>query len=223
VEDSPTIQRLLNASRALELGSHSSVKSTSIPTSKSRGESTDLDINAIPSGLAFRYSSVFWIGCGEDSSKPIPTQMLQHRLTSAANSAFVPSCFLLEKATQLQSIVGPAFLSLSRELVTAHQSIVTASFLADSTKGDVAFQTSKWLYRQIQDDQSRLKPGTLLLLAWHRYDPEDYTMREIFKRFGGLKSRDVRIFPSTHELDHAQEKLGDIRALDQIADCALSR
>jgi hypothetical protein len=41
-------------------------------------------------------------------------------------------------------------------------------------------------------------------------------MREIFKRFGGLESRDVRIFPSTHELDHAQEKLGDIRALDQI-------
>jgi hypothetical protein len=48
-------------------------------------------------------------------------------------------------------------------------------------------------------------------------------MRDIFKRFGGLKSRDVRIFPSTHELDHAQEKLGDIRALDQIANCAPNR
>jgi hypothetical protein len=45
-------------------------------------------------------------------------------------------------------------------------------------------------------------------------------MRDIFQRFGGLKSRDVRIFPSTHELDHAQGKLGDIRALDQIANCA---
>jgi len=45
-------------------------------------------------------------------------------------------------------------------------------------------------------------------------------MRDIFKRFGGLKSRDVRVFPSAHELDHAQEKLGDIRAMDQIADCA---
>jgi hypothetical protein len=146
--------------------------------------------------------------------------MLQHRLTLAANSAFVPSCFLPEKATQLQSIVGLTFLSSNRELVTAHQSIVTASFLADSIKGDVAFQTNKWLHRQIQDDQSRLKPGTLLLLAWHRHGLEDCTMRDIFKRFGGLKSRDMRIFPSIHELDHAQEKLGDIRALDQIADCA---
>jgi hypothetical protein len=181
---------------------------------------TNLDINAIPSSLAFRYSSVFWIGCGGDSARPIPTQMLQHRLTSAANSAFVPSCFLPEKATQLQSIVGSSFLSSNRELVTAHQSIVTASFLADSAKGDVAFQTSKWLHRQIQNDQLRLKRRTLLLLAWHRHDPEDCTMRDIFKRFRGLKSRDVRIFPSTHELDHAQEKLGDIRALDQIADCA---
>ena len=210
----------MTASRALGLGSHSSVKSTFIPTSKSRSESTDLDSNVIGFGLAFRYSSVFWIGCGGDSARPIPTQMLQHRLTSAANSAFVPSCFLPEKATQLQSIVGPTFLSSNRELVTAHQSIVTASFLADITKGDVAFQTSKWLHRQIQDDQSRLKPRTLLLLAWHQHDPEDCTMRDIFKRFGGLKSRDVRIFPSTHELNHAQGKLGDIRALDQIANCA---
>jgi hypothetical protein len=91
--------------------------------------------------------------------------MLQHRLTSAANSTFVPSCFLPEKATQLQSIIGPTFLSSNRKLVTVHQSIVTASFLADSIKGDVVFQTSKWLHRQIQDDQSQLKPGTLLLLT----------------------------------------------------------
>ena len=93
VEDSPTIQRLMTASRALGLGSHSSVKSTFIPTSKSRSELTDLDSNVIAFGLAFRYSSVFWIGCGGDSARPIPTQMLQHRLTSGANSAFVPSCF----------------------------------------------------------------------------------------------------------------------------------
>jgi hypothetical protein len=167
------MQRLMTASRALGLGSHSSVKSTSIPTSKSRSESTDLDCNAIPFGLAFRYDSVFWIGCGGDSARPIPTQMLQHRLTSAANSAFVPSCFSPEKATQLQSIVGPTFLSSNRELVTAHQSIVTASFLADITKGDVAFQTSKWLHRQIQDDQSRLKPTNVCQL--YSFDPKPHT------------------------------------------------
>jgi hypothetical protein len=95
---------------------------------------------------------------------------------------------LPEKATQLQSIVGPTFLSSNRELVTAHQPIVTPSFLADITRSDVAFQTSEWLHRQIQDDQSQLKPGTLLLLAWRRHDPEDCTMRDIFQRFGGLKS-----------------------------------
>jgi hypothetical protein len=167
------MQRLMTASRALGLGSHSSVKSTSIPTSKSRSESTDLDCNVIPFGLALRYSSVFWIGCGGDSARPIPTQMLQHRLTSAANSAFVPSCFSPEKATQLQSIVGPTFLSSNRELVTAHQSIVTASFLADITKGDVAFQTSKWLHRQIQDDQSRLKPTNVCQL--YSFDPKPHT------------------------------------------------
>jgi hypothetical protein len=125
VEDSPTIQRLLTVSRALGLGSQSSVKSTSIPTKKSQGESTDLDFNATPSGLAFRYSSVFWIGCGGDSVRPIPTQMLQHRLTSAADSAFVPSCFLPEKATQLQSLVGPTFLSSNRELVTAQSLLIS--------------------------------------------------------------------------------------------------
>jgi len=124
------------------------------------------------------------------------------------------------KAASPRRSMSRLVASSNHELVTAHQSIVTASFLADSTKGDLAFQTSKWLHRQIQDDQSRLKPGTLLLLAWHRHDPEDCTMRDIFKRFGGLKSRDVRIFLSTYELDHAQEKLGDIRALDQIADYA---
>jgi hypothetical protein len=146
--------------------------------------------------------------------------MLQHRLTSAANSAFVPSCFSSKKATQLQSIVGPTFLSSNHELVTAYQSIITASSLADDIKSGVAFKTSKWLHRQIQDSQSRLKLGTFLLLAWRRHDPEDCTIRDIFKRFGGLNSRDVGIFPSTQERDYAQEKLGDIRALDQIADCA---
>jgi hypothetical protein len=208
------------ASRALERGSHPSVEPISVPTSKICGESPDFDINAVPPGLAFRYGSVFWIGCGEDSAKPIPTQMLQHRLTSAAYSAFVPSCFLPEKAMQLQPIVGPAFLSSNRDLVTAHQSIVTVSFLADSTNANVMFQTSKWLHRQIQDDHSQLEPGTIFLLAWRRHDPESCTMQDIFKAFEGLKSRGVRIFPSIHELDHAQEKLGDIRALDQIADYA---
>jgi hypothetical protein len=112
-------------------------------------ESTDFDINAVTPGLAFRYSSVFWIGCGDDSAKPTPTQMLQHRLTSAANSAFLPSCFLPGKATQLQRIAGPTFLSSNSEHATVHQSIVTASFLADITESNVEFQTSKWLQRQI--------------------------------------------------------------------------
>jgi hypothetical protein len=222
VNDSPTIQRLLTASRTLGPKSYPFVKSTSISTSMSCGESTDFGINAVTPGLAVRYSSVFWIGCGDDSAKPIPTQMLQHRLTSAANSAFLPSCFLPGKATQLQRIAGPTFLSSNSEHVTVHQSIVTASFLADITESNVEFQTSKWLQRQIQDNRSRLESGTLLLLAWRRHEPESCTMQDIFKRFEGSESRDIRIFPSTHELDHAQEKLGDIRALDQIADCAPS-
>jgi hypothetical protein len=220
VEDSSTIQKLLTASRALRLGSHSSVKSTSILTSKSRGKLTELDINAIPSGLAFCYSSVFWMGCGKDSAKSIPTQMIQYRLTSAAICAFLSSCFLPGKATQLQRIAGPTFLSSNDEHVTVHQSIVTASFLADIIESNVEFQTSKWLQRWIQDNRSWLESGTLLLLAWRRHDPGSCTMQDIFKRFESYESRDVRIFPSTHVLDHAQEKIGDIRALDQIVDCA---
>jgi hypothetical protein len=69
--------------------------------------------------------------------------MLQHRLTPAVISALVPRLCLPKKTTRLQSIMGPTLLSSNCELVTANQSIVTASFLADSTKGDVAFQTSK--------------------------------------------------------------------------------
>jgi len=59
VEDSLIIQRLLIASRALKLGSHSSIKSTTILNSKSRSESTDPDVNAILSSLGFHCSSVF--------------------------------------------------------------------------------------------------------------------------------------------------------------------
>lgn len=122
---------------------------------------------------------------------------------------------------QLQSIAGPTFLSTHRKCVTAHQSIITASFLADSTKSNIVFQTSSWLQRQLQNDQPRLDPRTLLMFAWGRYDPEDCTLQDIYARLKVYRSRDVRMFPSANELEHAQGKLGDIRALDQIADYAL--
>lgn len=106
---------------------------------------TDDEVDDLSLGSNVRYSTVFWVGCEDGMHEPLSTQTLQHRHITAANSVLLPSCFLLDEAERLLSFVGPSFLSLDREQVSAHQSIATASILADIAGCKVRFHSAKWM------------------------------------------------------------------------------
>lgn len=171
-----------------------------------------------PSSIYTSHTSISWICCRDRSAAQISTQTLRHKYSAASNSILIPSCFPLEEATRLRSIVG--FINLDHDGVAAHQSIVAASILADNTDGKVFFATAEWLQRQLQQDPSSLSPNALFMFAWRQYGPNDRLVRNICTHLNGLALRDSRNFPSLDGSTHAHEKIGDIRALDEIAECA---
>jgi hypothetical protein len=211
------------ASHALKPRPRSAADAMSTQTTKGSSITTASEGEGCQPGLTTRYSSVVWIGCEGSPAEPIPTQMLRHRHSSADNSALVPSCFLRGKAEQLQPVVGLSFLRTDHEYVDVHQSIIIASFLTDSRVVEVEFRTSTWLQQQLKGNQSRLSPKTFFLLAWHRHDPKDRTVQTICAYMAKQQSDILRMFPSPAELEYAQQKVGDIRALDRIAKCGPGR
>lgn len=217
LEDSPAVHDLLTASRALKPRANLAADAVSTPTTKGCSISTASEGKACQPDVRTCYSSVVWIGCEGNPAESIPTQMLRHRHVSAANSALVPSCFSRGKAEQLQPMVGPSFLRTDHEHVDAHQSIIIASFLADRRGVNLQVGTSIWLQRQLRNDRLLLRSNTLLLLAWHRFDLKDRTVQDICAYMTKQRQGVLRMFPSAEELEHAQQKVGDIRALDQIA------
>lgn len=219
----PAIYGYLMASYALKLGAYLYTNVISRPTTDCHSGSTDFEIIACPPSLQTRCNSVIWIGRKGTSAEPIPTQMLRPSHVSAANSTLVPSYFLHGEAEQLQTIVGLSFLHMDRGHVDAHQSIIIASFLADHRGIELEVGTGTWLQQQFRHDRPLLGSNTLLLLAWHRYDPKDRTVQETCAHMANKRPGDVRMFSSAEELEYLQQKNGDIRVLDQIAKCAPGR
>jgi hypothetical protein len=201
LDDSPVICDLLMASHALKLRTNSSADVVTTPTTKHYSIPTPSEVKAFPLSLTTRCSSVIWIGCEGSSAESIPTQ----------------------KAGQLQSVVGSSFLRTGYEHVDVHQSILIASFLTDSRGVNLEVGTSTWLLQQLQNEHLLLRSNTLLLLAWHRYDPKDRTVQNICAYMRKQRPGILRMFPSAEELEYSQQKVGDIRALDQIARCAPGR
>lgn len=191
--------------------------------SQEQSRRTGGEFNSTRSSPDARYSTLFWVGCEDKMTAPLSTQIIQRRHTTAVNTAHVPSCFLLHQAAELLGVLGPAFLSTDREHVTAHQSIVTASILEDSAKCQVRYQTASWLQRKLANGPSTLDSQTILMLAWRRYDSNCATaVQDIYARVKRYEPSVLRVFPSKGELDHAHGKIGDIWAVDQVAQRAQS-
>jgi hypothetical protein len=218
----PAILRsLLMASRTLDLNLHPSMRLGDAVPGRQRSHATDIDADVVGLRSTARYATVFWIGCEDKMVSPVSTQTLRHSDTAALNSAHVPSCFSLDRAAEILSTVGPNFISKDSEQVTAHQSIVTAAILDDNNKGQVQYRTASWLQRQLVKDPLALGQRTVFLLAWRKYSPEHSTiLLNIYDRVKDYDTSILRVFPSKTELEHAHGKLDDIRALDQIAQCA---
>jgi hypothetical protein len=222
--DYPTIVRsLLLASSTLGPKAHPSTRLGDAVPGHPRPCAIGTDLGVVGLRSTARYSTMFWIGCEDKMVNPVSTQTLQHSHTAALNSAHVPSCFLLDQATELLSTVGPKFIRVGSGQVTAHQSIVTASILNDIIKDQVRYQTASWLRRQLMKDPLTLGQSTMLMLAWRKYDTKYSTvMLDIYARVEEYDSDLLRVFPSKTELEHAHGKLDDIWALDQIARCGPS-
>lgn len=53
-------------------------------------------------------------------TEPLSTRVIQYRYVTAANSAYVLSCFLRRRALDLLRTPGPALVKMDREYVTVH-------------------------------------------------------------------------------------------------------
>jgi hypothetical protein len=217
---SAIVRSLLMASRILDPESHPPIRLGDAVPGRKRTRAIGVNVDVVGLRSTARHSTVFWIGCEDKMVSPVSTQTLRHSHTAALNSAHVPSCFSLVHAAELLSAVGPNFIGIDGEQVTAHQSIVTASILNDSIKDQVRYQTASWLQRQLVKDPSALGQRTILSLAWRKYNPDHSTiLLDIYDRVERYDTSMLRVFPSKTELEHAHGKLDDIRALDQIAQC----
>lgn len=202
----------------LRLESHPSSTDELTDPDREEGLLTNAAADRTAIGSEHRYSSVLWIGMEDEMTGPLSTQVVQHRYVTAENSAYVPSCFLHRRALDLLRTSGPAFVKMDREHTTIHQSIVIASILEDSTACRVRYQTAGWLREQLAHDTLSLDPTTIIMPAWRRYDlNHTASMEDIYALAGTHEPGAVRSFPTKSEFEHAHEKLGDIRALDQIA------
>lgn len=217
------VRNLTRTANALDVESHPSTMITDTSPGEERNHSSGGGVDSVGLSSDVRYSTLCWVGCEDKMTEPLSTQVIQHRHTTAVNSPHVPSCFLPHRAADLLHTLGPAFLTIDREHVTAHQSLVVASILEDRAECQVRYQTASWLQRQLVDKTSLLDPQTMLMLAWRRYDSSsDATVREIYLRVKRYEPGVVRIFPSKEELEHAHGKIGDIWVLDKVAQRAPS-
>ena len=222
--DCPLVVRnIVMTVRALNVESHPSTKIKDTSSGGERGHTSGSGTASVGQSSNIRYSTLFWIGCEDKMTEQLSTQVMQHRHTTAVNSAHVPSCFMLDRAADLLHLSGPAFLSIGGEHVTAHQSLAVASILEDSARCQVRYQTARWLQRHLMNRSSPLDPQTMLMLAWRRYDSNAAAaVQEIYSHVKRYESRVLRVFPSKEELEHAHGKIGDIWALDEVAQGATS-
>jgi hypothetical protein len=182
--DSPAIVRsLVLASRILDPELHLSMRLGDFVAGRQRARMIGGDVDVVGLRSTARYSAMFWISCEDRIVTPVSTQNLQHSHTAALNSAHVPSCFSLDDAAKLLSIVGPNFIGIDSGQVTAHQSVVTTSILNDSIIYQVRYQAASWLQRQLVRYPSALGQRTMLSLAWLNYNSEHSTiLLDIFDR-----------------------------------------
>jgi len=217
------VRKLTVALNALDDDLHSSAMAEAMSTGLELSHMSGNDFNSTESSSHVRYSTLLWIGCEDSMTNPLSTQIIQHRHTTALSSAHIPSCFLPHRAAELLRVSGPAFLSIDREHVTAHQSLVIASILEDSAICQVSYQAAAHLQQQLADDLSTSNSSTFIMLAWRRHDPTfAASVRSIYTRVERYESSAIRVFPSEEELEHANGKIGDIWALDEIAQGAPS-
>ena len=123
------VHELTRAAYVLRAWSHPSRPSQPMIPEQGEGLVVDSGIASDDLSSAARFRNIFWIFVEDEMTESLSTQVVKHRCVAAANSAHIPSCFLPLRAAELLRVLGPAFVSMDREHVTAHQSVVTASVL----------------------------------------------------------------------------------------------
>lgn len=212
------VHELTRAAYVLRAWSHPSRPSQPMIPEQGEGLVVNGGIASDDLSSAARSRNIFWIFVEDEMTESLSTQVVKHRCVAAANSAHIPSCFLPLRAAELLRVLGPAFVSMDREHVTAHQSVVTASILEDDTRCQVNYQTASWLQRQLAHDSSTLDPKTIFMLAWRRHDlGHAVLLQDIYARVELYGPEIARAFPRRSELQHANGKIGDIWALDLVA------
>jgi len=128
----------------------------------------------------------------------------------------------------LKKRLGKAFLSKSDESVVLHQGVATMLLLRSQSNCSVELYSWAWfskavregsLYTQLLDSNGQAK-SAVLFLHWTTQEPQNMSLDDVYKyirSFAPIHGANVRPYPSESEHYHERSKLGDLRALDEIA------
>lgn len=164
-----------------------------------------------------RYAQVISVICTDKATASVPTQQLCIRHTTAQSSDRIPTCFLPEAAKRLSKILGPEFIKVMDEETVAHQSVAVGSMMANHTGQETAFHTLTSLQKTLTNDISTWQRNTLFLLVSCDYSLSHSALRKAYELMRAFAPIELRMFPSLSEMEFVARKIGDIRALDQIA------
>ena len=133
-----------------------------------------------------------------------------------------------EEIDYLEERLGKGFLSKSGESVVLHQGVATMLLLRSQSHCSVEMYSLAWFSKAVRDGSlfthllgSNGQPKTaVLFLHWTTQEPQNMSLDDVYKYirlFAPIHGANVRPYPSESEHYHERSKLGDIRALDEIA------
>jgi hypothetical protein len=133
-----------------------------------------------------------------------------------------------EEIDYLEEHLGKAFLSKSEESVVLHQGVATMLLLRSQSLCTIDMYSWAWFSKAVQDgnlfahllDSNGQPKSAIIFLHWTTQEPQNMSLEDAYKyirSFAPIHGANVRPYPSESEHYHERSKLGDIRALDEIA------
>jgi hypothetical protein len=151
----------------------------------------------------------------------IPMSLEDQKILGATVPGLTDSASLEALKTRL----GSRFISQEEDRLTVHQALLTACFLGGTGRSSAEFQPWDWVVDQVKQNRlfehiSNIDAKKIIILdlrtdcSWHKLS-ESAFYHHI--RLVSALNGNITLLPSETETKWAELKIGDIRALDDIA------
>ncbi|KXT07645.1 hypothetical protein AC578_10188 [Pseudocercospora eumusae] len=185
-------------------------------------------------GDPWRPARLIWVG--DDSGLPGPdSNILCGGLVPVGNedirdNAVIPPCFQSDQLQSLAESLGGKWFFDTKDGAhkEVHQSLVIFSERARLSGCAMEYWTSQKLIDTLLKEDVNTNDGisdrTLIYFCWTT-EPNVSVMQVVYRILQGLENlptnaKRVRCFPNIRELQESERKMGDINALDHIANAS---